>query len=125
VARWSNYRFLTVLLIGILALSSCFCSQIDEFAPAPVTAYEHRGAQMDAMSPAPTASTATSSNEQTRVAGKITGTSKPLAVSRTAGNYPPGDKGRLISSTPSPRFLSACLQFVCGRSPPSGSSTQL
>ena len=125
VACRSNYRCLAVLFIGTLALSSNVCSQVDAPSPAPVAAYEHSGAQIDTtLRPGSDANTAAASNEQTRVAGKLTGTSKPLAVPR-AGNHPPGDKGRLIFSTASLRYHSACLRFVPGRSPPSGCSTQL
>src|SRR6266852_6398144 len=121
----SNYGSLVVLLIGTLALSSSIRCQVDEPASAPFAAYEHSGTQIGPMPrPAPTASTALTSNEQTRVASKLTGTSNPLAVLRMASNHPPGDKGRLIFSTPSLRFHSARFQFLSGRSPPSGSTTQ-
>jgi len=83
------------------------------------------GAPTDALSrPTDSVSIAAASGDETRTAGKLTSTFKPLATLRTPGNHRHDDKRTLIFSTPSPRFLSAGLGFVSGRSPPSGSSTQ-
>jgi len=73
----------------------------------------------------PAANTAATSQDQARVAGKLTSTSKLFAALRAAGTPPRVDTGGLVLSTSFLRFYSSCLRFVSGRSPPSDSSTQL
>jgi len=117
-------RSLVVLLVCALALSCTICPYVN--TPTPVLEPVNRGAQIEAMlRPNPPASTATASSEQTGGAGKILVKSKSPTLLTSAGNYPPSNRGILISATPFLRLNSACLQFLSGRSPPGSSYTQL